>query len=202
MPSVSSSLQEPILVLNALDEPLHVTNGRRAAQLVWRGRAVKLDEDRQPVGVFGSVMEALLPQEPHVIRVSFSGRRQTEVSEKPHRSRHDIWWRDNGCCQYCGKEVNQDEYEEDHVLASSRGGKRSWENLVCCCCECNDKKADRRLDVPEDWPDSKPMRLLRLPFKPTHVPDLVVMEVRRHLRRRPYWTHFIQEGGPYETLAS
>lgn len=203
MPSASSSnwVQEPVLVLNTLDEPLHVTSGRHAAQLVWRGKAVKLDGDRQPVDN-DSQLEAMLPAEPHVIRVAFSGRRFTQVTETPRRSRHDIWERDNGRCQYCNKKLTQKEYEEDHVIPVCHGGTRTWENLVCCCPDCNDEKADRRLDVLADWPNRKPMRLLRTPFKPTFARDLVVMEVRRHVGHRPFWTNFIPEGGPYENCAS
>jgi len=47
----------------------------------------------------------------------------------------------------------------DHILPSSRGGKDSWENVVCSCVPCNLRKANRTLK-------EAGMNLIRLPRKP------------------------------------
>lgn len=47
----------------------------------------------------------------------------------------------------------------DHILPSSRGGKDSWENVVCSCVPCNLRKANRTLKAAG-------MNLIRIPRKP------------------------------------
>lgn len=58
-------------------------------------------------------------------------------------NRHNVWLRDAGRCQYCMEKLSTQEFTYDHVLPQSRGGKTSWENIVCACIPCNHKKADR-----------------------------------------------------------
>jgi 5-methylcytosine-specific restriction endonuclease McrA len=48
------------------------------------------------------------------------------------------------------------------VIPKSRGGEDTWENLVCACVECNNKKGDRT-------PEEAGMRLLRKPRKPNPI---------------------------------
>lgn len=49
--------------------------------------------------------------------------------------------RDNFICQYCGKEINDEsDYEMDHILPATRGGKDNYLNLVASCRDCNQRK--------------------------------------------------------------
>jgi 5-methylcytosine-specific restriction endonuclease McrA len=50
----------------------------------------------------------------------------------------------------------------DHVIPRSRGGEDTWENLVCACIKCNNKKGDRT-------PEEAGMKLLRKPMKPNPI---------------------------------
>lgn len=50
----------------------------------------------------------------------------------------------------------------DHIVPKARGGSDSWENLVCACTSCNNKKGDRT-------PAEAGMPLLKSPFKPSHI---------------------------------
>lgn len=54
--------------------------------------------------------------------------------------------RDGYRCTYCG--TTEGAMEVDHVLAVSRGGSDSLENLVCACFPCNRSKGSRLL---ADW---------------------------------------------------
>ena len=36
--------------------------------------------------------------------------------------------------------------DRDHVIPKSRNGGTTWENLVCACIKCNNKKGDRTLE--------------------------------------------------------
>jgi 5-methylcytosine-specific restriction endonuclease McrA len=66
----------------------------------------------------------------------------------------NIFIRDNYTCQYCEKKVNMKTGDLEHILPKSRGGKDTWENCVCSCRKCNNKKDDMT-------PREAGMRLLR-----------------------------------------
>ncbi|GAI65257.1 unnamed protein product [marine sediment metagenome] len=52
--------------------------------------------------------------------------------------------RDDFHCQYCGKEIkNADDYEMDHIIPVTKGGKDNYLNLVAACRQCNQKKLDK-----------------------------------------------------------
>lgn len=75
-------------------------------------------------------------------------------------NKRNIFLRDNYSCQYCGAN-NPSNLTLDHVMPQSRGGKNTWENLVCACRDCNFKKANRT-------PEEAMMPLLREPKQPGH----------------------------------
>ena len=75
-------------------------------------------------------------------------------------SRTNIFKRDKYTCQYCGKHLEKDELTIDHVFPKSRMGPDIWENLVTCCKECNQKKANRT-------PKEAHMKLIKRPVRPT-----------------------------------
>lgn len=75
-------------------------------------------------------------------------------------SRKNILRRDGHRCQYCGR--GDLGLTVDHVMPISRGGEDTWENLVCACVKCNNRKGDRT-------PDEAVMSLHRNPMRPNHV---------------------------------
>jgi 5-methylcytosine-specific restriction endonuclease McrA len=74
-------------------------------------------------------------------------------------SRENIYARDQGTCQYCGLKVSISEFEYEHVLPRSRGGKTTWENIVVACTRCNQRKGGRT-------PLEAGMRLMSTPRRP------------------------------------
>lgn len=74
-------------------------------------------------------------------------------------SKHNIFIRDHGKCQYCAKNVSVKAATFDHVLPKSQGGKTSWTNIVIACFGCNQKKRNRT-------PVQAKMNLLTQPVKP------------------------------------
>jgi 5-methylcytosine-specific restriction endonuclease McrA len=50
----------------------------------------------------------------------------------------------------------------DHIIPRNRKGEDTWENLVCACVRCNNKKGDRT-------PEEVGMELRRQPRRPTHI---------------------------------
>jgi len=61
-------------------------------------------------------------------------------------SRKNLFLRDKGRCQYCNKNLMYESFTIDHVIPASRGGKKTWENVVAACSSCNQKKRNRTPD--------------------------------------------------------
>jgi len=93
---------------------------------------------------------------PSVIRI-------TKFVRVPYRkveiSRKNIIKRDGNACQYCG---SKNSLTVDHVFPKSRGGEDSWENLVCACLKCNNKKGNKT-------PKEAGMFLTNTPKKPNFI---------------------------------
>ncbi|GBG67469.1 hypothetical protein CBR_g603 [Chara braunii] len=94
---------------------------------------------------------------PAVLKVNrFVAPKASRRKIKPIASRSNILLRDQYKCQYCGAREN---LTIDHVLATSRGGKWSWENLVTACQRCNTRKGDKT-------PAEAGMKLQKQPMEP------------------------------------
>lgn len=154
-------LHRPVLVLNASYEPINICAARRALVLVLKGVA-HAEEHAQ--GYFHS-QRVNMPL-PSVIRL-------LEYRRIPHQtralSRKNIMMRDRYTCQYCSKVFNAGELTLDHVIPRSRSGETSWENLVACCHQCNNRKGNRT-------PEEASMKLL-------HQPRPFSLHTGRHLMR-------------------
>lgn len=57
--------------------------------------------------------------------------------------RQVIFRRDKGICRGCGKNCEWNEWEADHIIAWSKGGKTEVENGQVLCPSCNSKKKDK-----------------------------------------------------------
>ena len=79
-------------------------------------------------------------------------------------SRHNVYARDRGHCQYCGARVARDEWTYDHVVPRAQGGRTSWENVVVACVRCNQRKGGRT-------PAQAKMALATVPVRPKRLPD-------------------------------
>lgn len=58
-------------------------------------------------------------------------------------NRKNVIWRDKYICQYCGNKFQYHDLTMDHVIPKSRGGDKSWTNIVACCKNCNTKKGNK-----------------------------------------------------------
>jgi 5-methylcytosine-specific restriction endonuclease McrA len=75
-------------------------------------------------------------------------------------SRTNVYARDNHTCQYCGVKFTRSKLNLDHVNPRCKGGRTTWENVVCSCIECNLQKGGRT-------PKEAGMKLLSTPRRPT-----------------------------------
>jgi 5-methylcytosine-specific restriction endonuclease McrA len=140
------------LLLNSCYGPLATLSWQRAVSLVW---VDKVDVVAEYSAVVRSPSIEL--PVPAVIRL----RRYLRL---PYRgvpfSRRNLLIRDFHRCQYCQLSIGPAELTLDHVLPRSRGGKRTWENLVAACARCNRRKGNRT-------PKEAGMRLAKRPRIPT-----------------------------------
>ena len=145
-------LNSHVLVLNQSFQPMSITNARKAIVLIFLGKAEIVEKD----GEFIHSVNDRFPL-PSIVRLT----RYINVPQKRVMlTRKNIIKRDNHQCQYCGKRSVS--LTLDHVIPRVRGGKDTWENLVCACVKCNNKKVNR---TPEDVG----LKLLKKPKKPNHI---------------------------------
>ena len=83
-----------------------------------------------------------------------------------------LFARDGSLCMYCGKEYGRHSLTRDHVMPISKGGRDTWENVVCACFHCNSRKGGRT-------PQQAGMPLLAVPFRPSWVEHLILSN--RHI---------------------
>ena len=57
--------------------------------------------------------------------------------------RQVIFRRGNGICRLCGRKCEWNDWEADHIIPWSKGGKTEIENGQILCPSCNSKKGDR-----------------------------------------------------------
>jgi 5-methylcytosine-specific restriction endonuclease McrA len=148
-----------VLVLNQSLEPLNITTLKRAVRLVYTGKAEVVHDSSRLIG--SPTFQMRLPT---VIRLLYY------IVRKPRPmplTKKNVLLRDDYACQYCGRRTEHATATVDHVIPRSRGGKSTFENLVCCCGPCNARKKDR-------LPEEAGMRLVRRPRRPISIPWLVV----------------------------
>ena len=138
-----------VLLLNQNYEPMTVVSARKAVVLLYLQK-VEMIEKRDR---FVRSQYVALPL-PSVIRLTCYVRIPRKRVEL---NRGNLLRRDNHRCQYCG--IHESPLTLDHVFPRTRGGDESWENLVCACVKCNNKKGSQT-------PDEAGMPLLKNPKRP------------------------------------
>ena len=157
-----------VLVLNNLYQAVHITSVRKAFTLLYKGQVVAVDTDFRTYGWEDwcdippgadeeiAVTPSLRIRIPWVILLPHYDR---VPRQEVRFTRKNIYFRDRNRCQYCGRRFPPKELNLDHVVPLSRGGRSTWENVVCCCFACNHRKGSR-------LPQEVGMRLIRRPDRP------------------------------------
>jgi len=192
---VRRGLDSHVLVLNRAFQPITITGARRAFRLLINGAAHALDENLRAFD-FDSWASLsieyhqefvrtprILIRVPKIVLLQFYDRIPTR---HVRFSRQNIYMRDNFTCQYCEKHFTREKLNLDHVVPHSQGGHSTWENVVCCCVQCNLKKGART-------PKQAGMTLLKKPRKPpwwsTVSGDLIVF--LKHGAHHKEWAPFL-----------
>ena len=145
-------LQLQVPVLNQSYEPLSVCTAKRAIVLVFLGKAEIVE--RRNLRIHAAFESFELPS---IVRlVAYVRIPNTGII----LSRKNVIKRDGHQCQYCG--TMRGPMTVDHIIPRIRRGEDTWENLVCACQSCNNKKGDRSVEQAN-------LSLLRRPRQPTRI---------------------------------
>ena len=201
--AATSPLNSSVLVLNRLYLAIHVIDVRRAFSLLCRDLAEVIDVDEgqyanydfqswQELSELKAEFKESEEEEDWIQTVNSEIRvpriiRLLMYDRVPRHSvkfnRRNLFARDRNQCQYCGHFFATSDLSLDHVMPRSRGGKTTWENIVCACIDCNIRKGGRT-------PREANMHLIREPVKPKRSPLLGVK-----LRNPKYrsWKSFVED---------
>lgn len=192
---MSHILDGQVLVLNRFFQAIQVTSVKRAITLLYKGqvRAVAPDystydfNNWQDIPVQAEDDAIKTPSRailvPHVVQLL---RFEKVPRQEVKFSRGNIYLRDRNRCQYCGKKFSTAELSLDHVIPVSRGGRSTWENVVCACLRCNVRKGNR-------LPSECGMELRRRPLRPNWHPlhrfqGRRFPEIWKNFLDAAYWT--------------
>lgn len=159
-----------MLVLNRLWQPVNTVSARRAVSMVFLGHAqvVGTDVDNQfhthdiqswmsyskgspGRGMIRSVSRCL--RVPEIIVLSLFDR----LPKKQVKfTRENIYRRDGYTCQYCTQSFDPQQLNLDHVIPRDKGGRSTWENVVCSCIPCNTRKANKLPEQANMYPKRPP----------------------------------------------
>ncbi|HTW86111.1 MAG TPA: HNH endonuclease [Candidatus Sulfotelmatobacter sp.] len=143
-----------VLVLNFTYEALNITSFQRAVKLIFSGKAEIVH--RRDAFIKSTSYEMKLPS---IIRMLYYIKRPMQ---KVALTKKNVLLRDDYTCQYCGIKGER-MMTVDHVVPRSKGGPSTWENLVCACMRCNNRKNNRT-------PEHANMLLKRKPKAPKYIP--------------------------------
>ncbi len=146
-------INRSVLMLNQNFEPLTICSARRAFVLMFQGKAEMIETAD---GLRIHTVSRSFPL-PSVVRL-------WKYRKVPYKrimlTRKNILTRDRNHCQYC--RTTRGPMTVDHIIPKRLDGKDNWENLVCSCARCNNKKGDRT-------PEQAGMKLLRKPTRPIYI---------------------------------
>jgi len=198
-PGAGHALDASVLVLNKFYMAVHVISVRRAFCLLFKNLAevITVDDGRYASFNFASWREVshvraryrepdddfirtvhFEIQVPRIIRLLMYDRMPRQTVKF---NRRNLFARDGNRCQYCGKKSSTSELSLDHIIPRSRGGRATWDNIVCACRRCNVRKGGRT-------PREAGMSLSRDPVEPRTSP---VVSLKLSHRKYRSWKAFL-----------
>lgn len=148
-----------VLLLNSTYEPIKFIPDRKAVVLVLKGRAQTVAGPDGMPSVWSDRSFSTVSGRFDVPATLRLVNRANVKWRMPKFRKKVLFNRDGWRCQYCGKRVNRETAEVEHVIPMSRGGGSSWQNCTTACRPCNKTKGNRT-------PDEAGMRMLSRPRPP------------------------------------
>lgn len=171
-----------VLVLNKNWQPIATTNVERAFGMLLTGAAKALDDQYQAFDYESwAELGADLGGDHDIIHTAKLALRVPRIlvlqvydkfpRQQVRFSRANVYSRDGHTCQYCGTKFTRSKLNLDHVVPRCKGGRTTWENIVCSCIECNLEKGGRT-------PKEAGMKLIRKPTRPSLANSAALGKVR------------------------
>lgn len=171
------------LVLNADYSPMQIVDWKRAVTLFVEGTVFITQpylKDGKPV-LIGTASDYRIERPAIIV-----AKKYVDMSKKRVKlSRVNLLYRDDFTCQYTGAKLPADELDIDHVIPKSRGGKNTWENMVTCSKNLNNKKSDRTAE-------EMGYRLIAQPRRP-HWSNLLMKKIKHD--GPEIWVEFLKGMG-------
>ena len=145
-------LSSKVLLLNQNYEPMSVVSAKKAIILFYLQKVEIVEKKSWMVRSQNYAVPA-----PSIIRLLCYVRIPRKRIEL---NRRNILRRDNHKCQYCG--TRKVSLTIDHIIPKRHGGLDTWENLVCACVKCNNKKGSKT-------PEQANMILRKKPKRPHYL---------------------------------
>ena len=164
-----------VLILDSTYRPLGLISWKKAVALAWLDKADILEEYNEVLRSPSFEMNM-----PAVIRLNT----YTRAKEPRLRfSKRNLYTRDKGTCQYCGKKISYDSSTYDHVVPRCKGGKTGWDNIVIACSKCNEIK-DNKTPAQAGMTDVRPRA-------PTHW-QLMKLMIEQMKSAPKQWDFYLQ----------
>ena len=155
-----------VIVLNYDYSFLNVISLKRAITMMAKGKVEVVKASKRIIRNYEGTYKKLAPIVLRIIRAV----RSFYKSRIPYCPKN-VMIRDSFTCQYCGHVDKYKNLTIDHVIPKGQGGRTTFENCVCSCGPCNQKKGNRT-------PRQANMFIKKSPYQPT------IMEFFRHKMKR------------------
>jgi 5-methylcytosine-specific restriction endonuclease McrA len=165
------------LVLDTSYIPVARVHWQRAVTLLFLGK-VEVVEEYESEMIRSVTFAIKVPSIVRFLRAMKSKKKAIKFS------RENVYIRDNGKCQYCGRKVARPESTYDHVIPRGQDGTTVWENIVISCMACNQNKGNRT-------PTQAGMRLLSTPARPKKLPDHMHFTIQWNPSMPPSWKDWL-----------
>lgn len=186
---------ETVLVLNKNWQAIGIKNSLEALSVMFCGSATALhvtEEDMTPMPWQEWVKLPVVEGEKYISTVNHKIKipkiivlaKYNQVPRKrPRLTSKNIWYRDNGICQYSGKKLTPNEGNIDHILPRSRGGKTTWTNCVLSHKDINSLKGNKT-------PSEAGLKLIKQPKEPEALPTILSIKNFNNIEEwKPFLIH-------------
>jgi len=161
-------LDREVLILNKSWNPIRIQTVLDAITLVYRKRAAFINVQNYEVYGWDNWVKIPPKEGEEYITTSYFSFKIPKVIVLTHFNdipvyrvninKRTIFESDNFICQYSNKKVSLKSGNLDHIIPKSKGGKKTWNNIVCCDAKINSFKNDRT-------PEEAGLKLLKKPEK-------------------------------------
>ena len=105
------------------------------------------------------------------------------VLKRPRLTMTALRQRDGGKCAYTGEIINPKDGSMEHVVPKSKGGRKTWNNIVYAHREMNSARGNRKLKKGE---------LKAKPYLPAPIPPAALID-----SKFPEWEPFLRKSGKH-----